>query len=353
MSLLLDALKKTGQARQDGTRGDASNLGAPDAARAAGQNLFAAKSASRPHARIGIVPLALIVGILLAALGGYYVWQETSHSIPPQAQVATSVTQPVQRSEAAEIDQVSTPRMQPVASLPAATTDAITPGKKAANVASAAATKPASPTRRTAPLPAPISIERSQTQDTIGSLLIAAYQDYRTGDYPAALQRYRSVLQQDARNRDALLGLAAIARQQDQDATAAEYYGQVLALDPRDPAAHAGMSALTQGDPAATESRLKLLLAQRPDAAELYFVLGNLYAGQSRWSEAQQSYFSAVNRDPDMAQYLFNLAVSLDHLGQRKLAVQYYQQALLQDQEGTESFDHAQTRQRLNELMVP
>jgi Tfp pilus assembly protein PilF len=36
----------------------------------------------------------------------------------------------------------------------------------------------------------------------------------------------------------------------------------------------------------------------------------------------------AYARDPDNADYLFNVAVSLDHLRQNKLAAQYYRMAL-------------------------
>ena len=351
MSLLLDALKKTGQARQDGALGDVSHLVAPDAARSAGHNLFAAKSAPMRHrARIGIIPLVLMGGALVAALGGYYVWRETTYSAPlPQAAISPAPV--IQRNEN---DTAAVPT--PISLVPQQAATAARDTVQTSPIPAAAAiTQSSAPRARSIPTGphSGIAVKRSQSVDTIGPMLAVAYQNYRAGDYPAALQRYRTVLQQDARNRDALLGMAAIAQQQEQDAVAAEYFGQVLALDPRDPAAHAGMSALTKGDPAATESRLKLLLAQRPGAAELHFVLGNLYAEQSRWGEAQQSYFSAANHDPDQPQYLFNLAVSLDHLGQRKLAAQYYQRALQQDQAGTENFDHAQTRRRLNELMVP
>ncbi len=358
MSLLLDALKKTGQARQYGTSDDASHLVAPDVARSAGHNLFAAKSAPAHYrARIGIIPLALMGGALLAALGGYYVWRETSPSaLPPQVRTTPApIMQSDSGDKAAVSSSLSPARTQPVAQLSAQTAN---PTQGVANKANrTAAVASQSSLSESRPLPAGpnsrVAIKRSLAPDNISPALAAAYQDYRNGDYPSAWQRYHAVLQLDARNRDALLGMAAIAQQQDQDATAAEYYGQVLTLDPRDPAAHAGMSALTKGDAATTESRLKLLLAQRPDAAELHFVLGNLYAGQSRWGEAQQAYFNAANRDPDNAQYWFNLAVSLDHLSQGKLAAQYYQRALQQDQAGAENFDHAQTRRRLNELTAP
>ena len=75
---------------------------------------------------------------------------------------------------------------------------------------------------------------------------------------------------------------------------AIQYYRQVLSLDPRDPVAHAGMSAFASGDAAGKESRLKQVLTQTPQSAALHFALGNLYSEQSRWGEAQQAYFNAL-----------------------------------------------------------
>jgi len=147
--------------------------------------------------------------------------------------------------------------------------------------------------------------------------------------------------------------MAAIAQQQGQDDAAMQYYRQVLLLDPRDPAAHAGMSAFSTSEPAARESRLKLSLAQTPQSAALHFALGNLYTEQSRWGDAQQAYFNAFRLEPANAQFAFNLATSLDHLGQAKLAAQYYRLALQIDTSGNAGFDRVQTQQRLNQLLVP
>ena len=49
--------------------------------------------------------------------------------------------------------------------------------------------------------------------------------------------------------------------------------------------------------------------------------LGNQLAQQGRWSEAQQEYFKAFASEPDNADFAYNLAVSLDHLRQPKLAL--------------------------------
>jgi Flp pilus assembly protein TadD len=82
----------------------------------------------------------------------------------------------------------------------------------------------------------------------------------------------------------------------------------------------------------------------------LHFALGNYYAQQARWGEAQQAYFNAYKLEPDNTELAFNLAVSLDRLGQRKLAAQYYQRALQLDPEHHADFDNAKISKRIDEL---
>lgn len=208
------------------------------------------------------------------------------------------------------------------------------------------------PPRKPVPAKAPsaLSIERKLASDTLTPVLQNAYQAYQRGDYASAAQGYKEVLQQAGNNRDALLGLGAIAQQQGQDQTAQHYYRQVLQLDPRDPVALGAMTAYSAGNGVATESHLQQLLAEQPRQAALHYALGNVYAEQARWADAQQAFFNARMLEPSNAHFSYNLAVSLDHLGQSKLAVQYYQQALQLDTAQQAGFDHAQAQQRVNEL---
>ena len=194
---------------------------------------------------------------------------------------------------------------------------------------------------------APIRIEQQRTEQ-IDPLLRDAYLAYGSGKLDDAQQLYLAMFKKDAHNSDALLGLAAIAQQRGENQAAAQYYARVLVLDPRNAAANAGMSALTTDDN--SESRLKNLLREQGNSGALHFALGNLYAEQSRWGEAQQAYFNAYTLEPGNAEFAFNLAVSLDHLGQRKLAAQHYQRALQLDRLNNAGFDHAQIEQRVQEL---
>jgi tetratricopeptide (TPR) repeat protein len=88
------------------------------------------------------------------------------------------------------------------------------------------------------------------------------------------------------------------------------------------------------------------MLAADPGAHVLQFTLGNQLAQQGRWAEAQQAFFKAFAANPDNADFAYNLAVSLDHLRQPRLALEYYQRALKLAQTRAPSFDvnAAQTR---------
>jgi Flp pilus assembly protein TadD len=260
----------------------------------------------------------------------------------PQPIVAAAPPAPALVPLAPEPEITTTPESPTVAE--EVTPEVITPKNKKT------VTKKTAPRSARAANSKTLEIQRKQEPDSIDPILTSAYQAYQNGDHATAWQRYREALSKEPKNRDALLGLAVIAQQQGQDDTALHYYRQVLQLDPRDPVANAGLSAFGTADPASKESRLKQLIAQQPDSAALHFALGNQYAEQSRWSDAQQSYFSALAMEPTNALFAFNMAISLDHLGQRKAAAKYYQQALQFDTSGNSGFSRTQAQQRLNEL---
>jgi tetratricopeptide (TPR) repeat protein len=195
---------------------------------------------------------------------------------------------------------------------------------------------------------APMAIVPTRTLDRE---LDNAYTAFEAGDYSAARRSYQQVLRADPTNRDAMLGLAAIDLRAGDEGAAQARYQKLIERDPRDPYAHAAIVGLRpSADPVQSESRLKTLIGQQPDSAPLQFALGNLYSGQSRWSEAQAAYFKAYSGDPDNADFAYNLAVSLDHLRQPRLALEYYQRALALAGERPVSFDRARAAARARDL---
>lgn len=303
--------------------------------RGTGQNLFNAKNPAPAFARASINRnLLFVLGgtVLLLGIGAAYVWYE----------ITPKNTRPVRPAQTQNTPSAPIAQPEPVAAIASAKTESAPPpqSRPAARTPKA---KPSSPNR----VPTPLHIEKIQSEP-IDPILQDAYFAYQAGQFDRSQQLYQHALRLDARNRDALLGMAAVAQRRGADSVAAHFYLKALELDPRDPVANAGMSALTTGENG--ESRLKTLLNEQPDSSALHSALGNRYAEQSRWGEAQQSYFNAYKLEPKNASLAFNLAVSLDRLGQAKLAAQYYQRAIELDQKHSAGFDHAQISQRIADL---
>ncbi len=176
-----------------------------------------------------------------------------------------------------------------------------------------------------------------------------AYQAFQAGQISTAWQLYQQIPNGDS-SLDVQLGLAAIALASNNPALAARHYQRALELDPRNATANAALLNMV-GDaaPDASEQRLKALIATQP-SAQLYFTLGNLYAEQSRWPDAEQAYFEAFQKTPANADFAYNLAVSLEQIGQPKAALNYYQKARKLMQAGRVQFDPARLDARIAQL---
>jgi tetratricopeptide (TPR) repeat protein len=199
------------------------------------------------------------------------------------------------------------------------------------------------------PLPE-VSVTRAPVQ--VHPKVDAGYAAYQAGDLAKARGEYEQALADEPGNRDALLGLAAVDTRSGRYEAAEAHYLRLLQVDPRDAHAQAGLFSLRSArlDPLASESRAKSMLAQDPGSNVLNFALGNQLAQQGRWAEAQQEYFKAFAGDPENADFAYNLAVSLDHLRQARLARDYYLRAAALAEKRGASFDPATARLRAGQL---
>lgn len=198
-----------------------------------------------------------------------------------------------------------------------------------------------------------IKVSRHSNAPRLSPALQSGYQALLAGDLPAAAEHYAAALRQEPNNRDALLGNAAVALRRNDAAQASASYTRLLELDPSDADALAGLLSLRPGDAGQSEQRLKALLRKTPDAAPIQFALGNLYARQARWTDAQQAYFRAYTASPDNPDYAVNLAIGLDRLNQPRLALTYYQRALALSQSAPAGFDAEAVRARMRQLGAP
>jgi tetratricopeptide (TPR) repeat protein len=272
----------------------------------------------------------------------------------PQASVAAAPVVPAPASATSVAPAGAIPGLPPVAAKRAA------PNALPAAPVRASAEPPETPrlrdTRREQPRLAPLpsgpvaSVARPPAQ--VHPKVEAGYAAYVAGQLASARGEYEQALRDEPNNRDALLGLGAVEVRAGRYESAEALYLRVLQLEPRDAQAQAGLIALRSGrsDPLVTESRVKSLLAADPGAHALNFTLGNQLASQNRWAEAQQEYFMAYAAEPENADFAYNLAISLDHLRQRRPALEYYERAIGLAAKHGASFDLGVARQRATEL---
>ena len=213
----------------------------------------------------------------------------------------------------------------------------------------------ATPTKNAADSVSPtrerISVTATTTQPQLNPALTQAYTLLQSGKVEEARSAYSKLIETEPLNVDGLLGLAFIAAQQNRSEDATNLYLRILQINPRHAAAQAALIGLMgRVDPIASETRMKQLLAREPSAF-LHFILGNLYADQSMWAQAQQAYFQAHHLEPDNADYAYNLAVGLDHLGQNKVALDFYRRAeQLAAVHGRANFNLSHARERIGIL---
>ncbi len=289
-----------------------------------------------------IVALGSAAGFFLVGFGiyvylqifnpGLLVRQPPPAPKPPLTQAPAPPAQPIATSSV----------IQPAAESGSPPSATPSPQAKPA-VAAALPLPPATDTPRNT-----ITVSRTNTTATVAPLLAEAYAALEANSLDSAQRLYNQLLRNEPKNIDALLGLAAIATQQGKTDEAIRHYLKILELDPRHALAQSGLiSLLGRADPLAAESRLKQLIARDP-SPYLYFTLGNLYADQSLWAQAQQAYFQAHHLDSANADYAYNLAVGLEHVSQPRLALGYYRRAVqLASAKGRANFSLTQAQERI------
>ena len=296
-----------------------------------------------------IIVFGTLAGIFLLAFGIYVYLQITNPGLfvrqpPPPAPLAqkpASPQAPAPIPTASVVQPSGQDAGAPAAPVPAPGAAVTPPSRPAPTTPAATAAAP-----RDA-----IVVSRGGAAPTLPPLLSEAYAALQSNRPDTAKRLYGQLLSVEPHNIDALLGLAAIAGQEGNSDDASKYYLRILELDPRHALAQSGLIALLgRADPLAAETRLKQLIAREP-LPFLYFTLGNLYADQSQWAQAQQAYFQAHHLEQSNPDYAYNLAVGLEHLNQPKLALGFYRRALqLASSRGRANFSLPLAQERISSL---
>ena len=276
---------------------------------------------------VGLNGLLMALALGLSAVG-VYVWQQVPvASMPPPP--ATAVLPPVVTPAPSDLRAPSATRPLDA---PPPVSDAVSPAVGLPEMAPPPQIPPhPTPALSTAPMESGIHISKSpsapaQDEETI----TRAYAAFLAGQLVRARTLYTQALNDTPDRLDAQLGLAAIALSAGALPEARRRYQAVLSRDPQNAAALAALFILDGGAGAPdAESRLRQLLAVDPEDPRSHFTLGSYYAQQRRWADAQTAFFAAARRAPDNADYAFNLAVSLDRLGQGEAALTWYRRAVV------------------------
>ena len=373
MSLLLDALKRAEQEKQSRGPKPAGAASSPASARlelqptsqpsaAASARPETAASPSRPAypaapARRAVMWAAVGVLVVAVIAGAGYVWYSVNALVakPQPGALRAPPPQPIKPAASAP------PAQSPSAGVFAGAGNAPSAAEaNRANTASAleptapaAPEKPAARASRIQPSLAPSTeLRRAKPQEVpvVPVDVAAGYAALRGGDLGVARRHYVAAIAADGANVDALVGLATVEARSGNRAAAVGLYRSALEVDPRNATALAGLAALAETPGSeALEARLAGEIARDPRSAALHFTLGNAHASAGRWLQAQAAYFEAHRLDPANADILHNLAVSLDHAGQPRLAAGFYRQALAAAREGAQ-FDRAAVARRLTEI---
>ncbi len=165
--------------------------------------------------------------------------------------------------------------------------------------------------------------------------LAEAYRLLRKGEVHHARDLYLALRREHPDEPEVLLGLASAELALKHVGEARALYRRILSQDPDNTFARAGL-ALTQGR---TDS-----LTERVDSPAVLAALATAAAQRGDWRRAQALFFRAHASDPENTEYLYGLAVSLDHLGKAAQALDHYRRVL--ERPGT-NVDPEQVRRRI------
>ncbi len=351
------------------------------------KNVFAVKTAGRADARPKWVAPAFAVAIVAIGSLGWYVWKEVSGInkysgarnqanlalAPAGSATSPSAQKPQQTSPASSADTAPNlmqtsqadfpPPLPPLLPPPASALPQSAPlGNATANISLPPLTPRESLAKKIESLPppqdlsgSPVKLQPSMPAQTsvLNPALSAGYAALKSGDYAQAKRHYAEAITTDSNNIDAHLGFATAAARTGEVALAERSYLRVLEIDPRSVTAATALLMIASNNKNLPESvhiegEIKRLISFDPNVAASHFALGNMFATQRRWSDAQPAFFEALRLAPQNPDYAYNLAVSLDHLGQSKMAQEFYRRALAT--KGHAQFDRQVVERRIQLL---
>ena len=199
--------------------------------------------------------------------------------------------------------------------------------------------------------PVGVSFERTRVETTLSSVIKQAYTAYNEQNFGLSKNLYVRALSQDPANVQAMNGLGSIAFKENDFSQAKNHFHNARNADASNAYALAMLQKIAGIEAVVndvdTVAASKNFVSTR--AAD-YYAMGYSLAVKKHWPEAQTMFFQAVSLEPENANHLYHLAVSLDQLNKHRLALTYYEQAVALSSSSNTRFDVDAATLRVQQL---
>ena len=180
-----------------------------------------------------------------------------------------------------------------------------------------------------------ISVAGPEKQSKQADVLALAAKAYSVGQYESAIALYKSALQTDEKNRNALFGLATSYHRNGQKAQAKIYYAKLLDKYPYDTEGQNNFLTLVgEESPQDALKELADLAKNNPDYAPIYAQKAMIYMKTGDDLNAIKNLYQAVKLRPDNVNYKYNLAVLFDKNGYYENAALLYSDLIKDSRDG-------------------
>lgn len=174
-----------------------------------------------------------------------------------------------------------------------------------------------------------IKMQSGTKHDSIITTLEQALRALNAGQYEGAIALYKNVLEKDAKNLDALFGIATSYQKAGQKPQARAAYAQLLKAYPGyEPGLNNLLVMASSEAPQDALKELDAIGARNPNFATVYAQKGAIYSKLNDFANAKKNLVRAVELEPDNIVYRYNLAVLLDRMGDAANATKLYGQIL-------------------------
>jgi len=164
---------------------------------------------------------------------------------------------------------------------------------------------------------------------SVEAQLVAAQRASKLGRFESALEIYNGLYARNSRDPNILLGRAITLQRLGRIDEAIHAYEQILDVRPNNLEAQINMQGLLgQRYPAVARRNLLDLFNDNPGNVPVLAQLAMVEAKLGNYTDAIKFLGIAASIEPANAGHIFNMAIIADRAGQKKLAVEYYEQAL-------------------------